>query len=172
MQLLEWCRQGRPDTPEQRCLRFYLGSAEYIIDVGALQQKRMGLAQGATRRLKIVMPVTADMITEGTIPVGHELQFSVMHMPAKTHMPDCGALWIPYKPNANSKVVDDFLQWVCRGANSDDPGKSSTITVGRAYYIVDFAFMTQRRIIIDRETKKVSFGNPRELRVDAHFAEG
>ena len=149
-----------------------LGSAEYIIDLGALKQKRMDVTQGATRRLKIVMPVTKDMITKDTIPVGHELQFSIMHKPAKTHIPDCGALWIPYKPNVNSKVVDEFRQWVRQGANSDDPGKYSNITVGETNYIVDFAAMTQTRIINDWETNEESLGKPRKLRVDAHFAEG
>ena len=172
MQLLEWCRQGGSPHSEQRGVRFLTGSAEYIIDLGALKQKRMDVTQGATRRIKIVMPVTKDMITKDTIPVGHELQFSIMHKPAKTHIPDCGALWIPYKPNVNSKVVDKFRQWVRQGANRDDPGKNDNITVGETNYIVDFAAMTQTRIIKDWRTNGESWGSTRKLRVDAILKEG
>ena len=166
--VLKWLEQGAPRSAvEQRCVRIWLGSAEYIIDLGALKQKRMDLTQGAMRRLKLVMPVT-----EPKILAGHELQFSVMHKPAKTHIQDCGALWIQYKPEVNSKVLDKFRQWVRQGANRDDPGKYSNITVGETNYIVDFAAMTQTRITNDWETNEVSLCNPRTLRVDAHFAEG
>ena len=162
MQLLEWCRQGGSPHSEQRVVRFLTGSAEYIIDLGALKQKRMDLTQGATRRLKIVMPVT-----EHKIPVGHGLQFSIMHKEANPYIQDCGALWRPYTPEVNSKVEDDYVKWVRRGSHSDDPGKSVDFFVGEAKYIVDFAAMTQTRIINDWKV-----GATRKLRVDTCCVEG
>ena len=168
MQFSEWYRNGCPPSDlRQRFVRFWSGSADYIIDLGALKQKRMDLTQGAMRRLKLVMPVT-----EPKILAGHELQFSVMHKPAKTHIQDCGALWIQYKPEVNSKVLDKFRQWVRQGAHSDGPGKSVNITVGRANYIVDFPAMTQTRITNDWVTNEESLGAPRKLRTDIHCAEG
>ena len=162
MQLLEWCRQGGSPYSEQRGVRFLTGSAEYIIDLGALKQKRMDVTQGATRRIKIVMPVTED-----TIPVGHDLQFSIMHKEANTNIQDCGALWRPYTPEVNSKVADDYVKWKRRGSHSDDPGKSVDFFVGEAKYIVDFAAMTQTRIINDWKV-----GATRKLRVDTCCVEG
>ena len=161
--VLKWLEQGAPRSAvEQRCVRIWLGSAEYIIDLGALIQKRMDLTQGATRRLKIVMPVTED-----TIPVGHDLQFSIMHKEANTYIQDCGALWRPYTPEVNSKVADDYVKWKRRGSHSDDPGKSVDFFVGEAKYIVDFAAMTQTRIINDWKV-----GATRKLRVDTCCVEG
>ena len=188
MACLKWVDMVWPSEFHHRCLRklhISLGSdsTEYVIDLGLMTQRRIikdrsdNLTLGSTRRLKIDMPVTHDMIRCSVgvtymhstslwyIPLN--IQCSILEREARTDVPDCGALWRAYTPEVNTEVVDEYRKWVNQGASTDEQESCFTMLVAGVEYTVNFAVMTQTRTNVDWRTGERSRGTERQFRVDA-----
>ena len=83
------------------------------------------------------------------------LQCAVMHLDARTDVPDCGALWREITPDTNDQVVMLFVRWQRGGARRESPARWAQLKSGTppyySYYVLDF-FSTSTRYCISPQT--------------------
>ena len=101
------------------------------------------------------------------------LQCAVMHLDARTDVPDCGALWREITPDTNDQVVMLFVRWQRGGARRESPGRWAQLRSGPPTYyryVYDFFAMTSTRYWQHPQTMGYLIGRERRLKLDIRVA--